>query len=73
MDADQEGRIKTLLKRYTKNNTLILNTHRMTMLDLVDRVILLDKGRVVADGPKHEVMSQLAKLNQQTRKVAGAH
>ncbi|WP_232364433.1 type I secretion system permease/ATPase [Salinimonas lutimaris] len=73
MDAEQEVRIKTLLQRYTKNKTLILNTHRMAMLDLVDRVILLDKGRVVADGPKNEVMAQLAKLNQQTRKVAGAN
>ena len=73
MDAEQEARIKLLLKRYTKHKTLILNTHRMTMLDLVDRVILLDKGKVVADGPKHDVMAQLAKINQQTRQVAGAN
>ena len=38
----------------------MLITHKMHLLNLVDRIIVLDKGHVMADGPKDEV---LAKLN----------
>ncbi len=37
--------------------TLIVATHRLSLLDLVDRVIWLDGGRVVADGPKSVVLA----------------
>ena len=43
------------------NKTLLLITHRTTMLDLVDRVIIIEGGRVVADGPKKEIMSSIRK------------
>ena len=42
-------------------------THRASMLALADRIILLDKGKIVADGPKDEVMGLLA-----ASKVRGA-
>jgi ATP-binding cassette subfamily C protein LapB len=43
-----------------QQRTLIVATHRMAMLRLVDRVIVLDAGRVVLDGPKDKVLAQLA-------------
>jgi ATP-binding cassette subfamily C protein LapB len=39
--------------------TLILITHKTSMLDLVDRLIVMDRGRVVANGPKEMVLSAL--------------
>jgi ATP-binding cassette subfamily C protein LapB len=39
--------------------TLILATHRASLLRLVDRVIVLDRGRVVDDGPRDAVMTRL--------------
>ena len=34
----------------------ILVTHRTSLLDLVDRLIVLDQGQIVADGPKAQVV-----------------
>jgi ATP-binding cassette subfamily B protein/ATP-binding cassette subfamily C protein LapB len=39
--------------------TVVIITHRFTALDLVDRVIVLSQGRIVADGPKQKVLSAL--------------
>ncbi|WP_082665131.1 type I secretion system permease/ATPase [Sphingopyxis sp. H115] len=38
--------------------TLVVATHRMTVLSLVDRLIVMDQGRVVADGPRDEILAQ---------------
>lgn len=48
------GRLRTL-----KDTTIVLVTHRMAMLALVDRLIVFDKGRIVADGPRDDVMRVL--------------
>ncbi len=48
------GRLRTL-----KETTIVLVTHRMAMLALVDRLIVFDKGRIVADGPRDDVMRVL--------------
>jgi ATP-binding cassette subfamily C protein LapB len=39
--------------------TLLLVTHRTAMLPLVDRLVVLDQGRVVLDGPRDEVLRRL--------------
>jgi ATP-binding cassette subfamily C protein LapB len=40
--------------------TLVVSTHRMAMLDVVDRLIVMDRGRIIADGPKAQVLQALA-------------
>lgn len=47
-------------KKYLSNKTLILVTHKAILLNLVDRLIVLDNGRIVIDGPKDEVLKKLA-------------
>ena len=42
-----------------KGRTIVLVTHRHSMLALVDRLIVLDRGKVVADGPKAGVLEAL--------------
>ncbi len=46
--------------RALPDTTLVLVTHRMAMLALVDRLIVMDRGRVIADGPRDEVLRALA-------------
>jgi ATP-binding cassette subfamily C protein LapB len=41
--------------------TLVIVTHRPQVLDIVDRVIVLEAGRVVADGPRARVLEQLSR------------
>ncbi len=39
--------------------TLLLTTHRMTLLRMVDRLIILDRGLIIADGPRDEILRRL--------------
>ena len=50
----------------TKNKTLLLSTHDTRMLKMVTRIIVLDRGKIVLDGSKQEVMSALTKPHPQT-------
>ncbi len=46
--------------RALPRTTVVLVTHRMAMLALIDRLVVMDRGRVVADGPRDEVLKALA-------------
>ncbi|NLC37046.1 MAG: ATP-binding cassette domain-containing protein, partial [Alcaligenaceae bacterium] len=59
MDNQSEALLKRRLKVIAKDRTLILITHRMSLLELVDRLIVIDGGRVMADGPKEQVVEAL--------------
>ncbi len=59
MDNSSEVAFKRRLAQSISGKTLVLVTHRLSMLDLVDRLIIMDAGRVVADGPKGQVMAAL--------------
>lgn len=48
------------LKPYAANKTLILVTHKAILLNLVERLIVMDGGHIVADGPRDEVIKLLA-------------
>lgn len=60
MDNASEGRLRARLAQLSIDKTLLLVTHRSSMLSLVDRLIVIDGGRVVADGPKDDVLRTLA-------------
>lgn len=59
MDYSSEDEIKKRLGEFSKDKTVILISHRTSLLDMVDRLIVMDGGRVVADGPKEQVMTAL--------------
>ncbi|MCY1498162.1 Toxin RTX-I translocation ATP-binding protein [compost metagenome] len=61
MDNPGEERLKERLTGMIANKTLLLVTHRASMLSLVDRLLIIDRGRVIADGPKDAVMEALKK------------
>lgn len=60
MDNRAEELFKARLFPYLEGKTLLLITHRMSLLSLVDRLIVLDEGKVVAIGKKDEVLQALA-------------
>jgi ATP-binding cassette subfamily C protein LapB len=60
MDNDAENRLKQRLGEVLDGRTLLLVTHRASLLSLVERLIVLDGGRLLADGPKDEVLAALA-------------
>lgn len=58
MDSTTERQLLERLRFYLEGRTLILITHRGTLLDLVDRMIAVDQGRVIADGPKEAMLQK---------------
>ncbi|MEM9207293.1 MAG: type I secretion system permease/ATPase, partial [Pseudomonadota bacterium] len=59
MDNAMEARIVRELKPIIADRTLVVATHRASVLDLVDRVIWMDDGKILADGPKADVLARL--------------
>lgn len=59
MDNTTEVRMKRRLANIIADKTLVLITHKSSMLDLVDRIIVMDNSRIVADGPKDQVFEAL--------------
>ena len=66
MDNSTENSWKERFTPFLQERTLILVTHRASLLSLADRLIILDNGQKVADGPRDEVLRALnqGKLNQ---------
>jgi len=60
MDNSTEERLKSRLAKNIEDKTVVMVTHRASLLELVQRLIVLDNGRVVADGPKEQVLAALA-------------
>lgn len=59
MDNQSESALRARLKVISANKTVLLVTHRTALLDLVDRLLVVDNGRIVADGPKEQVIEAL--------------
>jgi ATP-binding cassette subfamily C protein LapB len=59
MDAQTEGGLIQRLQEELQGRTLILITHRPPLLQLVQRIILMDQGKIVSDGPRDNVLKQI--------------
>ena len=59
MDHSGEEAVKAKLREFAPNRTVVIVTHRTSLLDMVDRIIVTDNGRIVADGPKESVVEAL--------------
>ena len=60
MDIQSENALIARLEPELAGRTVVLVTHRQSMLRLVDRVIILDRGKIVAVGPRDDVLKSLA-------------
>ena len=52
MDVQNEAQVIAQLKAHCADCTMVIVTHRPSLLELVDRVIVIEGGKVAADGPK---------------------
>ena len=59
MDNASETRFRQRLIQTLTGKTLVLITHRSSLLDLVDRLIIIDAGKIIADGAKKDVIEAL--------------
>ncbi|PRY63596.1 ATP-binding cassette subfamily C protein LapB [Vreelandella songnenensis] len=59
MDNASEEAFKANLTKVAEGKTVLVVTHRTSLLSLVDRIIVMDAGRVVADGPRDTVVEAL--------------
>jgi ATP-binding cassette, subfamily C, bacterial LapB len=59
MDHSGEDLVKARLKEASEGKTLMVITHRSSLFDLVNRIIVIDGGRIVADGGKEQVIEAL--------------
>jgi len=59
MDEGTERHFIARLGAWSRTRTLIVATHRMRMLEIVDRIIVIDNGTIVLDGPKDQILAQM--------------
>lgn len=60
MDINTENALTSRLQPLLADKTLLVITHRGTLLKLVDKIILMDKGTVVSAGPRDDVLKSMA-------------
>ena len=59
MDHSTEVAVKKQLAEFVQGRTWVVVTHRNTLLEMVDRIIVIDQGKLVADGPRDTVVQAL--------------
>jgi ATP-binding cassette subfamily C protein LapB len=59
MDFSSEQQFKERLRLMAAHKTVLIVTHRNSLLDLATRVMVVDDGRIVADGPRDQVIQAL--------------
>ncbi len=62
MDRQTEKAFINRLGNIIKDETVILITHKTSILSLVDRIIILDDGKIIADGPKDQILTKATKV-----------
>ncbi len=67
MDKQTEKEFIRKLKDILVDQTVIIVTHKLSLLTLVDRVIVLDNGKIIADGPKEKVFASAKKSEDEKR------
>ena len=58
LDDIAERQLIEHLKHWLAHRTLVVATHRRAVLELVDRIIVVNNGRIVMDGPRDQILNQ---------------
>jgi ATP-binding cassette subfamily C protein LapB len=70
MDSTREADFVSRLDAYCgRERTLIVATHRMSLLSLVDKVLVLDGGKLALAGTRDKVMEELQKMQARAKPV----
>lgn len=59
MDYTSEAQLKERIRQFAQHKTMVIVTHRSSLMELADRLIVLDDGLVMADGPRDKVIAAL--------------
>ncbi|SUO93401.1 type I secretion system permease/ATPase [Suttonella ornithocola] len=60
LDQNTEQQVLSALKDWIGDKTMIVVTHRPQILALIDRIIVMEQGKIVMDGPKKAVLERLS-------------
>ena len=72
LDSQAEAMLIARLDKAMRGRTLLIVTHRMSMVRLVDRIIVLDRGRIIVDGARDTVLRAMSSAQEyKTRQIAG--
>ena len=69
IDDVSEKQLIDHLKGYLSHRTLVVATHRRAVLELVDRILVVNDGKIVMDGPRDQILNQ---SQVGTKQVVGA-
>lgn len=72
LDEVSEKRLIDFFNSWLGHRTFIVATHRMAILALVDRIIVLNEGQIVMDGPKDKILAGAINKSAQTNSVQTA-
>lgn len=61
MDQDTEARVIRVLGEWLKGRTLLISTHRPQLLAWVDRIAVMQKGKILSEGPRDEILRKLSR------------
>lgn len=64
LDPTVEGQLIHTLAQFARHRTLVVVTHRTPILALVDRIIVLAEGQVIADGPREVILNRIQQAQQ---------
>lgn len=71
MDTDSELMLQKRLQTVMDGRTVVLVTHRLSMLRIVERLIVMENGQIKLDGPRDMVLQRLRERSRQSMNVAG--
>jgi ATP-binding cassette subfamily C protein LapB len=69
---DNELELKVMQKIFNEADpysVIVLSTHKLALLNFVNRIIVVDKSRVVMDGPRDDVIAKLKDLSSKAQKA----
>lgn len=72
MDVLTENKFIQQLQKAIEGQTLVIVTHRMSVLSIFDRLIVMDEGHVMTDGPKEQVIAMLSANGEKNAQKAAA-
>ncbi len=59
MDFTSEGKFKDSLRHFSEHKTMVIVTHRSSLIDLAERMIVIDDGKIIQDGSRQQVIEAL--------------
>ena len=61
MDQTLEATLVSRLQEWLRGRTAVIATHRVPILELTERVLILQDGRMTVDGPRDQVLAHMQK------------